>query len=459
MPVLLSYLFYSLLLLTGSSIAAPACSNSTLPSLIEATTEDLAAGLEARRFTSVELVTAYFARIKEVNATLHAVIELNPDALSIAAALDAERKNGTIRGPLHGIPILIKNNIATADKMNNTAGSYALLGSQVPRDAGVAARLRKAGAVLLGKTNLSQWANYRSNNSSNGWSALGGQTYGAYIPKQDPSGSSSGSGVSSSLGLALAALGTETDGSILSPSSVNNLVGIKPSVGLTSRAFVIPISEHQDTVGPMARTVKDAAYLLQAIAGKDPDDNYTSAIPEIPDYVAACNFSAFDGARIGIPRNLIYSEQNGQPVMAAFAKAIATIRAAGSTVLDNTNVTAFAENDYLNGNTSGLILDADFFTDLPKYTSDLTKNPHNITSVASLRAFTRSFPLEDYPDRDTGVWDEVLSVGFGNTDPRFWPLYQHNLRVAGPEGILGILANNSLDALILPTDFSPGMCP
>ena len=332
-----------------------------------------------------------------------------------------------------------------------------MLGSQVPRDAGVAAKLRRAGAILLGKTNLSQWANYRSDNTSNGWSAYGGQTYGAYYPQQDPSGSSSGSGVSSSLGLALAALGTETDGSILSPSSVNNLVGIKPTVGLTSRALVIPISSHQDTVGPMARTVKDAAYLLQAIAGSDPNDNYTSAIPlPIPDYVGACNFSALRGIRIGIPRNLMYASSNGQPVMAAFSKAIATIKAAGATVVDNTNITAYAEDDYLNGNISSQILEADFLSDLPgEYLSQLTINPHNITSVASLRSFTRTFAREDYPDRDTGVWDEALELGFGNTDPRFWPLYQHNLRVAGSEGILGVLANNSLDALILPTDFSP----
>lgn len=173
------------------------------------TLEDLVDGLESGLFTSVDLVNAYEARINEVNSTLHMVTELNPDALSIAAGLDAMRANGTVLGPLHGIPILIKNNIATADKMNNTAGSFSLLGAKVPRDSTMAAKLRKAGAIILGKTNLSQWANYRSDNSTNGWSAYGGQTEGAYYPKQDPSGSSSGSGVSSSIGLALAALGSE----------------------------------------------------------------------------------------------------------------------------------------------------------------------------------------------------------------------------------------------------------
>jgi amidase len=188
-------------------------------------------------------------RIEETNPILHAVTQINPDALAIAAALDVERANGIIRSPLHGIPMLIKNNIATMDQMDNTAGSYALKGAKVSRDATVAAKLRAAGVILLGKSSMSQWANFRSSNSSSGWSADAGQVTGAYYPNMDPSGSSSGSGVASSVGLALASLGTETDGSILSPSSVNNLVGIKPSVGLTSRSLVVPISSHQDTVG------------------------------------------------------------------------------------------------------------------------------------------------------------------------------------------------------------------
>jgi amidase len=179
------------------------------PSLIDATIDDLSEGLSSGLFTSVDLVSTYLARIAEVNPILHAVNELNPDALTIAAELDAMRANGTTLGPLHGIPILIKDNIATADKMNNTAGSYALLGAKVPRDSTMAAKLRKAGAIILGKTNLSQWANFRSSNSSNGWTAIGGQTYGAYYPNLDPSGSSSGSGVAASIGLALAALGSE----------------------------------------------------------------------------------------------------------------------------------------------------------------------------------------------------------------------------------------------------------
>jgi amidase len=209
----------------------------------------------------------------------------------------------------------------------------------------------------------------------------------------------------------------------------------------------------------MARTVKDAAYVLQAIAGEDSFDNYTSAIPfknGLPDYVAACNFSSLKGKRIGIPRNLIYREPDDKYILSAFTEAISVITGAGATVLDNTNITADAANEYLNGNVSGIILDADFASDLPNlYLSQLSSNPHNITNVQQLRAFTQSFPAEDYPDRDTGVWDETLKLGFNNTSPKFWPYYQRNLQVAGPEGILGVLANHSLDALILPTDFSP----
>lgn len=252
----------------------------------------------------------------------------------------------------------------------------------------------------------------------------------------------------------------KTSGSILSPSEVNDLVGIKPTVGLTSRALVIPISQRQDTVGPMARTVKDAAYLLQAIAGKDPDDNYTLAIPydPLPDYVAACDYSSLRGKRFGIPRNVIYSEPGDEPVLAAFEAAIKTIKRAGGIIVDNTNITAYALDQYLNGNASGIVLDADFVSDLPgEYLSKLTYNPENVHNLPNVSNFTHNFPPEDYPDRDTGVWDESLALGFNNTDPRFWAEYQINLQTGGVQGILGVLTNYSLDALILPTDFSPGL--
>lgn len=383
---------------------------------------------------------------------------MNPDALSIAAHLDALRKNGTILGPLHGIPILIKNNIATDDLMNTTAGSFALIGAKVPRDATVAAKLRQAGAIILGKTNLSQWANFRSSNSSNGWSATGGQTYAAYHPLQDPSGSSSGSGVASSLGLALASLGTETSGSILSPAGVNNLVGIKPTVGLTSRHLVIPISEHQDTVGPMARTVKDAAYLLQAIAGRDSYDNYTLSIPndgKIPDYVAACNYSSLRGARLGVPYNVLELSELDAPVLEAFHLAIDQIRKAGATIVEAnfTAYEAFAADE--TGPNS--VSNADFLSSLPAYFSLLTENPYNLTSLSSLRNFTQNFPGEEFPSRDTAIWDEALAQGWNNTDPRFWPAYQKNLYYGGEGGVLGALNRTGSDAILLPTQISAGV--
>ena len=445
---------------------AQQCYNSTtaihgkpFPPLVEATTEDLITGLESGLFTSVDLVNAYQARIFEVNDTLHMVTQLNPDALIIAAEADALRANGTVLGPLHGIPIMIKNNIATFDKMDNTAGSYALAGAKVPRDSTIAAKLRKAGAVILGKSNLSQWANYRSFNTSNGWSAIAGQTKGAYYLDQDPSGSSSGSGVCSSLGLALSSLGTETSGSIISPSDANNLVGIKPTVGLTARDLVIPISSHQDTVGPMTRTVKDAAYLLSAIAGYSPYDNYTSAIPfnTIPDYVAACRYDALKGKRVGIPRNVLDGAPPGtEPILNAFEAIIPLLKSAGAIIVDNANFTGL--DDLNNSTYETVILEADFITDLPgEYLSKLTYNPQNINNVAQLTNFTHANPLEDWPGRDTEIWEEALSLGFDNTSPEFWGNYTAGRYLAGPLGVTGALKNYSLDALILPTEFAPSI--
>lgn len=211
----------------------------------------------------------------------------------------------------------------------------------------------------------------------------------------------------------------------------------------------------------MARTVKDAAYVLQAIAGKDPNDNYTLAQPfdTPPNYVAACNFSSLRGKRIGIPRNLIDPTQEPDTtVVDTFNAAVETIRHAGATIIDNLNITPYALDTYNNGNSSIIVLDADFVVDLPNnYLSKLTTNPNNVHNLADVSAFTHAFPQEDYPDRDTAVWDQALALGFDNTSPNFWAAYQINLEIAGPQGILGLLANYSLDALILPTDFSPGL--
>ena len=395
---------------------------------------------------------------RRISRVLNAVLEINRNALSIAATLDAERTNGTIRSALHGVPILIKDNIATIDQ-NNTAGSYSLLGAKVPRDATVAAKLRSAGIIILGKTNLSQWSDYRSSNSSNGWSAIGGQVAGAYFPNMDPSGSSSGSGVSSSIGLAFASLGTETDGSILSPASVNNLVGIKPTVGLTSRSLVIPISEHQDTVGPMARSVSDAAYILSIIAGKDEFDNYTLSQPwdTPPDYTRSLKFDSLRGVRIGIPRNSIMPDNTSQPILNAFTAAIQVIKNAGAVIVENTNYSAwdeFVADVYADVGNGSIVLGADIVSGISKYLGQLTTNPHNVTSLVDIMNFTRSFPLENYPERNTAAWDKALSLTYNNSDFRFWQAYQFTSYFGGEGGVTGALKKHNLDALILPTRWS-----
>src|SRR5437667_4795973 len=257
--------------------------------LDDATIADLQAGMNSGKFTSRSLTEKYLARIEEIDhqgPAVNSVIEINPEAQAIAESLDRERKDKKVRGPLHGVPVLIKDNIDTADKMQTTAGSLALLGSRPAKDSFVVQKLREAGAVILGKSNLSEWANIRSSHSSSGWSGRGGQTKNPYALDRNPCGSSSGSGAAVAANLCAAAIGTETDGSILSPSSVNGIVGIKPTVGLISRTGVIPISHTQDTAGPMARTVRDAAILLGVLAGTDPRDRATALAAEkaLPDY-------------------------------------------------------------------------------------------------------------------------------------------------------------------------------
>jgi len=338
--------------------------------------------------------------------------------------------------------------------MNTTAGSYALLGARLPQDSTIAKKLREAGAILLGKTSVSEWANFRSFNSSNGWCARVGQAYGPYYPGQDPWGSSTGSAIGASLGLAWASIGTETDGSILRPASSNNIVGIKPTSGLTSRYMVIPVSSHLDTIGTLARTVKDAAYLLQAIAGKDPNDNYTSAIPNVPNYVKACKLSGLSGMRIGVPRNAIAlgSTTTFEPAQStAFEKALSVLRNAGAIIVDNTNLTAAEE--FWTSSIPGQVVSADFLVDLPKFLSKLTTNPNKITDLSSLRAFVQNYPSEEYPDRDTGIWDVTL-LGFNSTSPEFWVAYQKNLFYGTEGGLLGALDRHNLDAVIMPADYS-----
>src|SRR6266849_2693572 len=273
--------------------------------LAELTIADLQTGMQSGKFTSRSLAEKYLARIEAIDRqgpALRSVIEVNPDALALADALDKERKDKGPRGPLHGIPILIKDNIDTADRMSTTAGSLALVGAKPVRDAGLVQRLREVGALLLGKTNLSEWANIRCSYSTSGWSGRGGLTRNPYVLNRNTSGSSSGSGVAVAANLCAAAVGTETDGSVISPSSINGIVGIKPTVGLISRAGVIPISHTQDTAGPMARTVRDAAILLGALAGVDPRDKATtdSKGKSADDYTKFLDTKGLQGARIGV---------------------------------------------------------------------------------------------------------------------------------------------------------------
>jgi amidase len=273
--------------------------------LDELTISELQDGMKSGKFTSRSLVRKYLDRIDEIDKNgpaINSVIEINPDAVSIAEALDRERKEKSARGPLHGIPILIKDNIDTADRMMTTAGSLALIGSHPAQDAFVVKKLREAGAVILGKTNLSEWANIRSNHSSSGWSGRGGQTRNPYALDRNPCGSSSGSGAAAAANLSAAAIGTETDGSVVCPSSANSLVGIKPTIGLISRAGIIPIAHSQDTAGPMARTVSDAATLLGALAGIDLNDAVTKTQRSFTDYTQFLDKGGLKGARLGVSR-------------------------------------------------------------------------------------------------------------------------------------------------------------
>ena len=273
------------------------------PELEEATVESLQTAMASGQTTSAEITQGYLTRIADIDKKLNSVIELNPDAPTIARQMDAERRTGKVRGPLHGIPILIKDNIDTGDKMKTTAGSLALVDAPTPKDAFIVTQLRNAGAVIIGKTNLSEWANFRSTHSSSGWSGRGGQTHNPYILDRNPCGSSSGSGAAIAASLATIAVGTETDGSVICPSATCGIVGIKPTLGLVSRSGIIPIAHSQDTAGPMCRTVADAAVLLTILAGADPNDAITSvATAQKKDYTQFLQKDGLRSMKIGVAR-------------------------------------------------------------------------------------------------------------------------------------------------------------
>ncbi|SMB98028.1 Amidase [Hymenobacter roseosalivarius DSM 11622] len=304
--------------------------------LNEATVADLQEKMRAGQYSARDLTELYLRRIEAMDKKgpqLRAVIELNPDALTIAEQMDNERKAGKVRGPLHGIPVLIKDNINTADQMQTTAGALALVGNKAPQDAFIVKKLREAGAVILGKTNLSEWANFRSTRSTSGWSSRGGQTKNAYILDRTPSGSSSGSGTAATANFCALAIGTETDGSIVSPASCNGLVGFKPTVGLWSRTGIIPISATQDTAGPMTRTVRDAAILLSALAGPDAADPITqeSTGKVEADYTKFLDAKALGGKIIGVEKSHLEGTSDAIPL---FEKAIEVLKAQGATIVE-----------------------------------------------------------------------------------------------------------------------------
>ncbi len=320
----------------GSPAVAGPAGSPTGFALHEATIADLQQHMQAGRHTSRALCELYLQRIAALNTqgpNLRAVLETNPDALTLADALDAERQAGKVRGPLHGIPVLLKDNIDTGDRQQTTAGSLALAGHRAAQDAFIVKQLRAAGAVVLGKTNLSEWANFRSTRATSGWSSRGGQTKNPYTLDRTPSGSSAGSGAAAAASLCAVAVGTETDGSVVSPSSVNGLVGLKPTVGLLSRTGIIPISATQDTAGPMARTVRDAALLLAALTGEDPADAAThgSAAHAPADYTTFLKADALKGQRLGVEKSHLTGTS---PAVALLQKAVAVLKAQGATVVE-----------------------------------------------------------------------------------------------------------------------------
>jgi amidase len=400
--------------------------------------------------TTRDLVEAFVERINTIDRdgpTLRSVLEINPDAEAIAVGLDRERAAGEIRGPLHGIPILLKDNIDTADRMQTTAGSLALLGSSPERDAGVAARLREAGAVLLGKANLSEWANFRSTHSSSGWSARGGQVRNPHGLDRTPGGSSSGSGASVAASLCAASLGTETDGSIVSPATCNGVAGIKPTVGLTSRGGVIPISHSQDSVGPLARSVTDLALVLGAIVGPDDRDPATQS-PEVAagiDYLPALDSRALRGARIGVARGswFGYSEKADRVI----EDAIASMGEAGAEILDPIEIDSLKELHERRCEFEVMLYEAK--ADINAY---LAGRPSSVSirSLQDIIGFNEEHAAEEMPF----FGQELLLMAQKKgplTDLDYMEALETCRRLARTDGLDWAFETYQLDAMVAPT--------
>lgn len=410
--------------------------------LAEATVEGLQAGMVAGRWTAATLVKSYQARIRALDQAgprLNAVIELNPDAASSAQALDAERRAGKVRGPLHGIPVLIKDNIDTADRMKTTAGSLALADAPAPKeDAFIVQRLREAGAVLLGKTNLSEWANLRSSRSSSGWSARGGQTRNPYALDRSPSGSSSGSGAAAAASFCAVAVGTETDGSIVSPANANGLVGLKPTVGLVSRRGIIPISHTQDTAGPMTRTVRDAAVLLNALAGTDPGDPATrdAAARREADYTRSLIPDGLQGVRLGLVKNLLGVHAH---VDAVIRPALDKLKAHGAELVE----VELKSSTYDDAEFEVLLYE--FKADLNAY---LAGRGGRVSDLPALLAFNDRLREQEMPFFGQELLQQAQAKG-PLTDPAYRAALESCAKAR--QDILGLLAQHRLQALVGPT--------
>ena len=416
--------------------------------LEEVTIAELGRQMAEGERTSREITELYIDRIEALDRqgpTLRSVIETNPDALEIAQELDRERAAGNVRGPLHGVPILLKDNIATADRTTTTAGSLALEGSIPPRDAFVADRLRQAGAVLLGKANLSEWANFRSNRSSSGWSARGGQCRNPYVLSRNPCGSSSGSGAAASANLCAAAVGTETDGSIICPSSANGLVGIKPTVGLVSRSGIIPISAVQDTAGPMARTVADAAALLSGMTGRDPLDEATGGSPAPTDlgrHLGEVGAADLSGVRIGIGRQ--FFDRDGR-VDAVMEEAIETLRSLGAEIVDPVEIAHRREV----GRHEYEAMLYEFKAGLNEYLAGLGDDAPAKT-LADVIAFNEANAEREMPYFGQEILIEAEAKG-PLTEASYRTARDEASRLSREEGLDAVLGQHRLDAILGPS--------
>ena len=428
-------------------LAGAAAAHAVEPGgIVEASVEQLQRAMASGRVTAQSLTQASLARIRQFDRSgpaVHAVLETNTEALSIARALDAERKAGRVRGPLHGIPVLLKDNIDTGDRMMTTAGSLALVGMPAPRDAFVVKRLREAGAVIIGKTNLSEWANIRSSKSTSGWSARGGQTKNPYALERNPCGSSSGTGTAIAASFAVVGIGTETDGSIVCPSSAAGLVGVKPTVGLVSRSGIIPISHSQDTAGPMTRSVADAAAVLTAIAGVDPDDPATQAAQGHieTDYRAFLKADGLKGARIGVARKKVtgYNAHTDR----LFEQAIADLKRLGAEIVDPADFGSLGDYD----DDELEVLLYELKAGLNAYLAKRKGVP--VRTLAEVIAFN-----EKHKDREMPWFGQDLFIKAQAKGPLTEEAYvkaAEKSRRLARAGIDGVLAQHRLDAIVAPT--------